>query len=155
MKATEAQTQAAVAQYRKTVLTAFQEVEDALIAVQKTGEQRKALEQQVVALQSAYNLADARYQGGRAKLTSMSLTAQRALFDSELGLARTRRAQLTSVVQLYKVLGGGWSPEWPRITGCRRSWEHGWIDRTDSSGDSLKVRVSPFDPSPFTLHVRR
>ena len=50
VKATEAQTQAAVAQYRKTVLTAFQEVEDALIAVQKTGEQRKALEQQVVAL---------------------------------------------------------------------------------------------------------
>lgn len=110
VKATEAQTQAAVAQYRKTVLTAFQEVEDALIAVQKTGEQRKALEQQVVALQSAYNLADARYQGGRASYLD-KLTAQRALFDSELGLARTRRAQLTSVVQLYKVLGGGWSPE--------------------------------------------
>jgi multidrug efflux system outer membrane protein len=109
VKATEAQTQAAVAQYRKTVLTAFQEVEDALIAVQKTGEQRTALEQQVTALQSAYSLADFRYQGGRASYLDV-LTAQRSLFDSELALARTRRAQLTSIVQLYKALGGGWSP---------------------------------------------
>jgi multidrug efflux system outer membrane protein len=110
VKATEAQTQAAVAQYRKTVLSAFQEVEDALIAVQKAGEQRTALEQQVAALQSAYKLADFRYQGGRASYLDV-LTAQRSLFDSELSLARTRRAQLNSVVQLYKVLGGGWSPE--------------------------------------------
>jgi multidrug efflux system outer membrane protein len=110
VKATEAQTQAAVAQYRKTVLTAFQEVEDALIAVQKTGEQRIAQEQQVKALQSAYSLADFRYQGGRASYLDV-LTAQRSLFDAELALARTRRAQLISVVQLYKSLGGGWSPE--------------------------------------------
>lgn len=110
VKAQEAQTQAAVAQYRKAVLTAFQEVEDALIAVQKTGEQQKALEEQVTALQSAYNLADVRYQGGRASYLD-KLTAQRSLFESELGLARARRANLKSTVQLYKVLGGGWSPE--------------------------------------------
>lgn len=110
VRAQEAQTQAAVAQYRKTVLTAFQEVEDALIAVQKVGEQQKALEEQVTALQSAYNLADVRYQGGRASYLD-KLTAQRSLFESELGLARAHRAQLKSVVQLYKVLGGGWSPE--------------------------------------------
>jgi outer membrane protein, multidrug efflux system len=109
VKSTEATTQAAVAQYRKTILTAFQEVEDALIAVQKTGEQRTAQEQQVKALQSAYTLADSRYQGGRASYLDV-LTAQRDLFAAELALARTRRAQLTSVVQLYKVLGGGWSP---------------------------------------------
>ena len=121
VKATEAQTQAAVAQYRKTVLTAFKEVEDALIAVQKTGEQRKALEQQV----APFNLPItspmlATKEGGL--VTSSKLTAQRALFDSELGLARTRRAQLTSVVQLYKVLGGGWSPEMaknPQAAGDR------------------------------------
>jgi outer membrane protein, multidrug efflux system len=110
VKATEAQTQAAVAQYRKTILTAFQEVEDALIAVQKTGEQRTALEQQVTALRSAYTLADFRYQGGRASYLD-ALTAQRDLFNSELALAHTRRVQLISVVQLYKALGGGWTPE--------------------------------------------
>ena len=108
-KATEAQAQAAVAQYRKTVLTAFMEVEDALITVQKTGEQRLAQEQQVASLQSALTLADFRYQGGRASYLDV-LTAQRSLFESELSLARTRRSQLTSVIQLYKALGGGWSP---------------------------------------------
>jgi len=121
VRAQEAQTDAAVAQYRKAVLTAFQEVEDALIAVQKTGEQRMALEEQVTALQSAFNLADVRYQGGRASYLD-KLTAQRALFDSELGLARVRRAQLKSIVQLYKVLGGGWSPEMvktPQAAGDR------------------------------------
>jgi multidrug efflux system outer membrane protein len=85
------------------------EVEDALITVQKTGEQRTAQEQQVTALQSALTLADSRYQGGRASYLDV-LTAQRSLFESELSLARTRRGQLISVVQLYKALGGGWSP---------------------------------------------
>jgi multidrug efflux system outer membrane protein len=110
VKVTEAQAQMAEAQYRKTILTAFMEVEDALIAVQKAAEQRTALEQQVASLQSAFTLADFRYQGGRASYLDV-LTAQRSLFESELSLARTRRAQLTSVVQLYKALGGGWSPE--------------------------------------------
>jgi multidrug efflux system outer membrane protein len=133
VKASEAVTQAAVAQYRKTVLTAFQEVEDALIAVQKTGEQRIAQEQQVKALQSAYSLADFRYQGGRASYLDV-LTAQRSLFDSELALARTRRAQLTSVVQLYKALGGGWSPE----MGGRKTQPAG------SRGESAEVpEVTP------------
>jgi multidrug efflux system outer membrane protein len=115
VKVTEAQAEAAVAQYRKTILTAFKEVEDALIAVQKSGEQRTAQEQQVAALQSAFSLADSRYQGGRASYLDV-LTAQRSLFDAELGLARTRRAQLTSVVQLYKALGGGWS-----VTGTQEA----------------------------------
>jgi multidrug efflux system outer membrane protein len=109
VKAAEAQGNQAIAQYIKTILQAFQEVEDSLISVQKTREQREALEQQVEALQSASRLADLRYQGGRASYLDV-LTAQRALFDAELSLARTRRDQLISVVQLYKTLGGGWSP---------------------------------------------
>ena len=68
------------------------------------------LDGNVAALQSAYRLADFRYQGGRASYLD-ALTAQRDLFNSEVALARTRRAQLTSIVQLYKTLGGGWSPE--------------------------------------------
>jgi multidrug efflux system outer membrane protein len=107
---TEAKAKAALAQYNKTILSAFKEVEDALIAVQKAGEQRMSLEQQVAALQSAFGLADQRYKGGRASYLDV-LTVQRSLFESELALARTRRAQLTSVVQLYKALGGGWSPQ--------------------------------------------
>ena len=116
VRVTEAKAEAALAQYKKTVLTAFKEVEDALIAVQKAGEQRTAQEQQVAALQSAFRFSDLRYQGGRASYLDV-LTAQRSLFEAELGLARTRRTQLKSVVQLYKALGGGWAPNGPAERG--------------------------------------
>jgi multidrug efflux system outer membrane protein len=109
VQATEAQAKQAVARYEKAVITAFKEVDDALIAVQNSREQREAPEQQVAALQSAFRFADMRYQGGRASYLDV-LTTQRSLFDAELSLARTRRTQLVSVVQLYKALGGGWSP---------------------------------------------
>ena len=105
----EARTRQASLQYEKAIVTAFREVEDALIATQKTREQRVAQEAQVSALRSAFELADLRYKGGRASYLDV-LTAQRSLFDAELALARTRRTQLVSVVQLYKALGGGWSP---------------------------------------------
>ncbi len=61
-------------------------------------------------MQSALGFAMQRYQGGRASYLDL-LTAQRSLFSAELSLADTRRAQLTMMVQLYKALGGGWSPE--------------------------------------------
>jgi multidrug efflux system outer membrane protein len=110
VQAAEAKAAAALAQYKKTVLTAFKEVEDSLIAVQKAAEQRTAQEQQVAALQSAFRFSDLRYQGGRASYLDV-LTAQRSLFEAELGLARTRRGQLKSIVELYKALGGGWSQQ--------------------------------------------
>ena len=108
--ATEAKMRQALAAYQRTILSAFQDVENALIAVQKAREKRTAQEQQVEALQSAFGFATQRYQGGRASYLDV-LTAQRNLFTAELALADTRRAQLTSMVQLYKALGGGWSPE--------------------------------------------
>jgi multidrug efflux system outer membrane protein len=64
----------------------------------------------VAALQSALTLADKRYRGGFASYLDV-LTAQRDLFQAELGLAATRQQLLLSVVQLYKALGGGWSPD--------------------------------------------
>jgi multidrug efflux system outer membrane protein len=109
VKVAEARTKQAAFQYEKAIVTAFKEVEDALIATQKSREQRTAQETQVAALRSALNLADLRYKGGRGSYLDV-LTAQRSLYDAELSLARTRRTQLVSVVQLYKALGGGWSP---------------------------------------------
>jgi multidrug efflux system outer membrane protein len=104
----EAKAQQAALQYEKAIVNALREVEDALIAVQKTREQRDALEQQVTALQSAFHFAEQRYQGGRASYLDV-LTSQRSLFESELALARALQGQLVSVVQLYTALGGGWS----------------------------------------------
>ena len=108
-EASEAQTGQAFAQYEQTILIAFREVEDALVAVTTAVEQTAAQERQVKALQTALRLANLRYTGGIANYLDV-LIAQRNLFDAELSLASTRRLHLVSVVQLYKALGGGWLP---------------------------------------------
>ena len=109
-KAVEAQSKQAVAQYQQAVLTALREVEDSLVAVQTARTQSESQQQQVAALQSALKLAELRYKGGLANYLDV-LVARRNLFESELALTSTRRLLLASVVQLYKALGGGWSPE--------------------------------------------
>jgi multidrug efflux system outer membrane protein len=108
-RAAEAQARQAEAQYEQTVLVAFREVEDSLVAVRRTRDQAQAQEEQVKALRSALRLADLRYKGGLAQYLDV-LIAQRNLFDAELSLTATRRLHLVSIVQLYKALGGGWAP---------------------------------------------
>lgn len=110
--AADAQARQAAAQYKQTILVAFKEVEDALIGVSTAREQAAAQERQVTALKAALHLANLRYKGGLANYLDV-LIAQRNLFEAELSLASTRRLNLTSVVQLYKALGGGWSPDEP------------------------------------------
>ncbi len=109
-EAAEAQARQAVAQYEQTILVAFREVEDALVGVSTAREQAAAQERQVNALRSALHLANVRYKGGLASYLDV-LIAQRELFVAELALASTHRLHLVSVVQLYKALGGGWSPD--------------------------------------------
>ena len=109
-RAVEAQARQVLAQYEQTIIVAFREVEDALIAVRTTRDQSHAQEAQVAALQSALHLADLRYRGGLANYLDV-LTAKQGLFNAELSLAATRRLHLVSIVQLYRALGGGWSPE--------------------------------------------
>ena len=111
-RAVEAEARQALAQYEQRVLVAFQEVEDALIAVATAREQRRAQVDQVEALRSAHRLATLRYKGGLANYLDV-LVAQRNLFEAELALTSTHRFYLISIVQLYKALGGGWSPERP------------------------------------------
>lgn len=106
----EAQNKEALAQYQQTVLTAFREVEDSLIAVRTARTQSESQQQQVTALQSALKLAELRYKGGLANYLDV-LVARRDLFQAELSWTSTRRFHLASVIQLYKALGGGWSPE--------------------------------------------
>lgn len=88
---------------------AFKEVEDALTGVSTAREQAAAQQRQIEALQAALRLATLRYKGGLANYLDV-LIAQRNLFEAELSLVSTRRLHVASVVQLYKALGGGWSP---------------------------------------------
>ena len=108
-QAAEAQAKQALAQYQQTILVAFREVEDALVAVSTAREQTEAQEEQVESLRSALHLAELRYRGGLSSYLDV-LTAKRNLFDAELALTATRRLYLVSIVQLYNALGGGWSP---------------------------------------------
>jgi outer membrane protein, multidrug efflux system len=109
-RAVEAQARQVLARYEKTVIVAFREVEDALVAVRTARDQSQAQEAQVAALRSALHLAELRYKGGVSNYLDV-LTAKRSLFDAELSLAATRRLHLVSIVQLYRALGGGWSPD--------------------------------------------
>ena len=96
-----------VVEYRKTVIVAFQETSDALIAQQRLAGQRAALEAQVADLQRSAGLALTRYNGGRASYFEV-IEAQQELFPAEDSLAQTQRDQLVATVNLYKALGGGW-----------------------------------------------
>lgn len=106
-RAAEAQARQALAQYEQTILVAFKEVEDALVAVRTANDQRKAQQEQVDALRSALQVADLRYHGGITSYVDV-LLAKRNLFDAEFALMATHRLHLVSIVQLYKALGGGW-----------------------------------------------
>ena len=108
-KAVEAQAKQALARYEQTILIAFKEVEDALVAIRTVKDQYKAQQEQVKALQSALQIADLRYQGGITSYVDV-LLAKRSLFDAETALASTQRFHLVALVQLYKALGGGWVP---------------------------------------------
>lgn len=110
-RAAEAQAKQALAQYEQTILIAFKEVEDALVAIRTVNEQIKAQQQQVKALRSALHVADLRYLGGITSYVDV-LLAKRTLFDAEFSLSATRRLHLVSIVQLYNALGGGWAPEY-------------------------------------------
>ena len=97
-----------IAQYKETILVAFQETSNALIAQQTLVGQRAALQSQVDSLRQSVDLAFERYNGGRAAYFEV-LEAEQQLFPSEDALAQTQRDQLLAVVNLYKALGGGWN----------------------------------------------
>ena len=96
-----------IAQYKQTVLVAFQEVSDSLIAQETLVAQRTALQDQVVSLKEAVDLSLLRYNAGRASYFEV-LEAEQLLFPAQDALAQTQRDQLLAVVSLYKALGGGW-----------------------------------------------
>ncbi|HEY7006535.1 MAG TPA: efflux transporter outer membrane subunit [Sphingomicrobium sp.] len=97
-----------VAQYRQTILVAFRETSDALVAQQKLAAQRAALETKVAAIRQSIDLALERYHSGRASYFEV-IEAQQQLFPAEDQLAQVQQAQLVAVVNLYKALGGGWN----------------------------------------------
>lgn len=95
-----------IAQYEKTIQTAFREVADAL-AVKGTVNQQIAAQQSLVdAVAGTYRFSNMRYTRGIDNYLSV-LDAQRSLYAAEQGLILLRLSRLTNRVTIYKVLGGG------------------------------------------------
>ena len=109
-EATQARYRQALAGYQKAALNSYREVADALVSIQKLAAQRVEFESGVVALRDAGVLARARYDTGLSTYLEI-LYADQLLFEQELQLARVRGGELRALVQLYRVLGGGWQAE--------------------------------------------
>jgi NodT family efflux transporter outer membrane factor (OMF) lipoprotein len=95
--------------YRKSVLSAFSDVEQALIAVQQEALRERYQREVVRASQIAFNISRQRLQQGTLDMVTLTQT-QQTLFTGQDVLAQVRLARLLAVVQLYQALGGGWSP---------------------------------------------
>jgi NodT family efflux transporter outer membrane factor (OMF) lipoprotein len=107
---TEAVYREALVNYERAIYTALREVSDSLAAYNKTREQRTQQERLVNALRESSRLANERYQSGLDSYLPV-LDAQRNLFLGEIELAQLRQGELRAIVQLYRALGGGWSPD--------------------------------------------
>ncbi|MET0540657.1 MAG: efflux transporter outer membrane subunit [Variovorax sp.] len=97
----------AVAQYQKSIQTAFREVGDALAGRQTLGEEERALIATAAAENQVYKLGDLRYRNGIASSLDL-LDAQRSLFAAQLAAVQVRLLRLQNQVTMYKTLGGGW-----------------------------------------------
>lgn len=93
--------------YRRTVLVAFREVEDALAAIARIEEQETATAAQRDAASAALKLAINRYRAGYSPYLEQQ-DAQRILLAGEIALIQARADRLSAVVSLYQALGGGW-----------------------------------------------
>jgi multidrug efflux system outer membrane protein len=103
----DAQQEQAASAYEKSVLTALEDVENALIAYLREGDRRRSLEAAVTANLKAVELADDLYRQGLTSFTDV-LDAQRALYSAQLDLGRSTADVTLDLVALYKALGGGW-----------------------------------------------
>ena len=107
VKLTEAQQQQALLTYRQTMQQAFRDVSDSLIGYQKNREFREQQELLTASAQDSSKLAEIRYQAGVTSYLEV-LTNDTNYFAAQLNLAQAQQNELTSLVQVYNALGGGW-----------------------------------------------
>jgi NodT family efflux transporter outer membrane factor (OMF) lipoprotein len=98
----------AVAQYEKSIQTAFREVADALAGQATFSEQLRAQQATAQSEAERFRLSDLRYRSGTANYLDL-LDAQRSLFVAQQSAVNANLARLQNQVTLYRVLGGGWS----------------------------------------------
>ena len=97
----------AVAQYERTIQSAFREVSDALAGQATFGEQLRAQRAVEAAEAERFNLSNLRYREGASSYLDL-LDAQRSLFSAQQAAVQANLQRLQNQVTLYRVLGGGW-----------------------------------------------
>jgi outer membrane protein, multidrug efflux system len=106
----KAQFDQALLTYQSTVLTAFKEVENTLVAYSKEQQRHKSLAHAVGASQLAVQMADERYHRGLTTFLDV-LQTQQTLYQTQRDVVESSAQLSTDLVALYKALGGGWQTE--------------------------------------------
>ncbi|MSR69063.1 MAG: TolC family protein [Phycisphaerales bacterium] len=101
------QAQAALANYRNTVLSAIQDVETCISALTQSQETTRRYQTAVNSAQQTYDLGNLQYQAGTIDLENL-LSIQNILLDAQTALAQSQGYVAQNIVNLYRALGGGW-----------------------------------------------
>jgi NodT family efflux transporter outer membrane factor (OMF) lipoprotein len=96
--------------YRKSVVSGFTDVDNALIAIRQTAEAERLLAAVVNSSRRAFQISEQRLNEGTVDLVTV-LNTQQTLYQAQDALAQARLNRLSAVVQLYQALGGGWLPK--------------------------------------------
>jgi outer membrane protein TolC len=96
--------------YRKAVISAFSDVENALDGIRQTALRERLQREVVASSRRAFDISEQRMQQGTIDLVTL-LQTQQTLFQAEDALAQARLARLQAIVSLYQALGGGWLPK--------------------------------------------
>jgi outer membrane protein, multidrug efflux system len=96
--------------YRKTVVAAFADVDNALVSIRQTTEKLRLQREVVAASRRAFELAEQQLRAGTADIVTV-LNTQLTLFQAEDALWQAQLAKLLAIVSLYQALGGGWEPK--------------------------------------------
>jgi multidrug efflux system outer membrane protein len=110
----EAVQQQALLQYQRAIQVAFQEVEDALVTLQKSRVQLEVQVSQVATLTTYARLSRIRYDNGYTSYIEV-LDAERNLFAAQESQTQTQNTVYASLVNLYRAMGGGWVTEADRM----------------------------------------
>ena len=134
LQAARAAYEAAVANYRQTVLTAFGEVENGLAGVRILARQQAKQDEAVASARRAVEIALNEYRAGTQNYTTV-VTAQALLINNEITALQVRLTRFTTAVALIRALGGGWDaralPTGEELKGPRLPIDRGTALRTD------------------------
>lgn len=98
-----------IATYRRTVVSAFADVENALIAIQENTRHERLQAETVASARRAYAITEQRLREGTIDIVTL-LNTQQTLFSAQDQLSQVKLQKLTAYVDLFKALGGGWTP---------------------------------------------